>query len=410
MNDNVRRLARTLERGFVQLLLAAAPRREHLIIQGFPVNEGNAIEMLRAAAARYRGRIFWSVPDPMAARVILDATAADPHRRIEPVSHRSWRGVAAFVTAEVAMFTHGFYGNPRPTRRKTLVNLWHGGGFKGNIMCDENGKPTIHSDYLVASSALFGRQLARECALPASRLLLTGNPRVDQFRLEGRQPLERLGLPTDRPMVIWMPTFRRNRGHGLSVGWSEVAGGADINLVSAAREGIRILQEEFGFTVVVKPHPSDAENWAGAGIPMITNEMLADSGVQLYELLGAAAALITDYSSVWIDYLALDRPVGFFVPDEAAYAAGRGFNPPDILDWLPGLRLSGVDAFREFGTDIAGGGRLSSERRAEVAEHIGRCTSDHVADDILDQLNERKVFTREIRAITSTSTTSEVRG
>ena len=142
----------------VRWAMALTPRSAHLVIHGFPVDEGNAVEMLRASARRYPGPVYWLVPDVDQGRSVLESAGADPSGRIQLVEHRSFAGVRRFVTAEVSMFTHGLYGNPKRVRRKTMVNLWHGGGFKGAVMSDAKGRPAIHSDYLVASSRQFGGQ------------------------------------------------------------------------------------------------------------------------------------------------------------------------------------------------------------------------------------------------------------
>lgn len=381
----------------VRWAMALTPRSAHLVIHGFPVDEGNAVEMLRASARRYPGPVYWLVPDVDQGRSVLESAGADPSGRIQLVEHRSFAGVRRFVTAEVSMFTHGLYGNPKRVRRKTMVNLWHGGGFKGAVMSDAKGRPAIHSDFLVASSRQFGEILARQSGLPAGGLLLTGNPRIDQFAAAASVPLDRLGIPVDRPFVLWMPTFRRNKGRGLTDSWSDVSpdDSSDVNAVMA--RGVDILSREFGVSVVVKPHPQDAESRRIEGAFVVTNEDLRDGAVQLYELIGASSALLTDYSSVWIDYLALDRPIGFVVPDERGFTSGRGFDPPDALDWLPGPKLRTLDDVREFGRDVRDGGSRSSARRREVAEHIGHVGGPHVADRIMDKLEARGVFSRPLR-------------
>lgn len=385
--------ARTLQRAVIRTAMRVLPHSPHVVINGFPDSEGNGVEMVRACAARYPGRVVWLVRDVAKARQIRDAAGIDPQQRVEIVPHASAEGMRAFATAEVSMFTHGLYGSPRPVRGKTMVNLWHGGGFKGAIMADERGRPTIWSDFLIASCSQFGAIRARECRLPDGGLLVTGNPRIDQFQRSSSADLRPIGLEEGERFVVWMPTFRRNAGHGLSGGWSDVQGErVDVNAVVG--RSVELLRREFGLRVVVKPHPSDAESRAIPGAIVVTNDDLAAAGIQLYELVGAADGLLTDYSSVWIDYLAVDRPIGFVVPDEAGYTAGRGFNPPDALDWLPGPRLQTEDDVRAFAADVLAGGSASAARRREVAAHIGHASSSSVADDILDALSARGVFSK----------------
>ena len=383
------RIIRVAQRAIMRAALVVLPRRPYVVVHGFPTAEGNAVEMLRGLADRYPRRIFWLVSRIEEGRSIAAASALNLDR-ITLVRHRSMAAMWRFATAEVVMFTHGLYGNPRPPRHKTFVNLWHGGGLKASIMTDARGRPAIHSDFLVASSAQFGSQLARQCHLPPEGLLLTGNPRVDQFARSSSEHLRRLGVSTDRPIVVWMPTFRKNTGRGLTAGWSESHDdGHGVN--DAAEHAVEILTRA-GLTVIVKPHPVDADSRNIRGATIVTNDDLLRAGVQLYELIGASDALLTDYSSVWIDFLALDRPIGFIIPDEAQYAAGRGFSTVDVLDWLPGPRLEADSDYEAFALDVTAGGNDQRERRAAVALHIGSTAIPHVSAAVLTALDQRGVF------------------
>lgn len=386
------------QRAIMRAAMTATPRLPYLVISGFPVSEGNAVEMVRVSASRYPGRVFWLVSDIVEARQVLTACDADPNGRVEILSHRSLRAMWRFVTAEVSMFTHGLYGNPTPVPGKTMVNLWHGGGFKGAIMADVRGRPTIRSHYLVASSRQFGILRAQECALPPSGLLFTGNPRIDQFSRSGA-PIDRIGLSPERPFVVWMPTFRKNKGRGLTESWTDLQHNVTVDLATGIGAGVAVLTQELGIDIVVKPHPQDAESRAIVGAVVVTNEDLSAAGIQLYELLGASSGLLTDYSSVWVDYLALDRPIGFFVPDEAEYSNGRGFSPSDALDWLPGNRVSTVDDFRDFGRDVLARGVGSAARRSEVRGHIGHVALPQAAQGVLEALSAAGVFRKPLREL-----------
>ncbi|SMX93888.1 CDP-Glycerol:Poly(glycerophosphate) glycerophosphotransferase [Brevibacterium sp. Mu109] len=65
-------------------------------------------------------------------------------------------------------------------------------------------------------------------------------------------------------------------------------------------------------------------------------DVLVPNDVNTNELLAAVDVLVTDYSSVFFDYLAEDRPLVFYVPDSAEYEDGRGLYYS--LDSLPGER------------------------------------------------------------------------
>lgn len=61
-----------------------------------------------------------------------------------------------------------------------------------------------------------------------------------------------------------------------------------------------------------------------------------NSYFSLYDLLGISDALITDYSSVYFDYLQLNKPVFFYFYDFKKYEKTRGFMYEDILKYCAG--------------------------------------------------------------------------
>ena len=140
-----------------------------------------------------------------------------------------------------------------------------------------------------------------------------------------------------------------------------------------------------GLQLVVKPHPMDADRRGWPGAVTVDEDDLVAAGVSLYALLGASAGLITDYSSVWVDYLLLDRPMAFLVPDRGVY--DRALYPPDILDWVPGEVVDPQDRpFQMFLDDLDGRGREGSAFRQAVARRIGLHRSSTSADDLVTAL------------------------
>jgi CDP-glycerol glycerophosphotransferase (TagB/SpsB family) len=62
------------------------------------------------------------------------------------------------------------------------------------------------------------------------------------------------------------------------------------------------------------------------------------------ELLPWVDVLVTDYSSIYLDFLLLNRPVIFFTPDLAAYEAECGFSYV-YNAMTPGPKVFGFDDF-----------------------------------------------------------------
>ncbi len=86
----------------------------------------------------------------------------------------------------------------------------------------------------------------------------------------------------------------------------------------------------------------------------------------LYSLLGRADALITDYSSVYFDYLLLDRPIGFAVGDMKDYEGERGFTVDNPYDYMPGEKFSDGEGMLEFVRSVFSGIDPYGAKRREM--------------------------------------------
>ena len=376
--------------GGLRLLLGVlsrvVPQSRSVVVSGFPENEGNAVETARALLERYPGRVLWLRDAGPAPEEVLALT----ERGLQLVGKASIAGLWAYLRAEAVFFTHGLYGSPRPAPRKPLVNLWHGDGPK-DVTPGKGVGAFVHSTYLVGSTPLFSHAQGATFGVPRDRVLVTGNPRTDQFwRPLDRRRLAALGVRG--AFVVWMPTFRRVRAIGAVRVEREdldARDGADP-LPRHLVEGLR----DRGLQLVVKPHPMDADRRAYDGLDdvvTVAEDDLVRAGVSLYELLGASAGLVTDYSSVWVDYLLLDRPMAFLVTDRGSYR--RSLVPADVLDWLPGELVEDEQApFEEFLADLDAAGDLGALRRKEVTERIGLNPTRTSAEDLVAALAERGVL------------------
>ena len=122
----------------------------------------------------------------------------------------------------------------------------------------------------------------------------------------------------------------------------------------------------------------------------MTNDDLDKKNIQLYELLAKTDALVTDYSSVYYDYLLTDKPIGLTVDDFKEYIKARGFvyeNPQDILK---GEYINDTDELIKFFEDVKNGADPHLEERTAVknklheihdgssAEKIGEFIISHI--------------------------------
>ena len=307
------------------LLLRLLPPRRHAVVHGWPAFEGNVVELLPGLQQRYPHPVFWLVDG--------DTLQAERHTRehgltrVRVVPKTSTRAVRLAVTAETTFYTHGLFTAVDPPRNRLVVNVWHGDGPKTT-----HNAGYVRSSVVVTGARMWHRYKAETFAVPEQHVAWTGNPRsIALQRQLTEEQRSHLGLDPAATLVLWLPTYRIGHGDEGRL----VHDGAPLSARADLR-GLREMVLRPGLQLVVKPHPMDHDDYSLLGITVLTDADLRGAGVALYQLLGASAALLSDTSSVWVDYVALDRPIAFLLPDADELAEHRGFNVPDLPSILPG--------------------------------------------------------------------------
>jgi len=237
------------------------------------------------------------------------------------------------------------------------VQLWHGVGFKRigfDKMRNEprawlssplmmwlrilngalNGK-LVHYSAVVSTSTFYEREVFRN-AIPGRYQLVTGYPRntFGQFGDPGLREAAwlnveagvREALPAwtkqGRHIVLVAPTFRDSRPTTL---------GIDASIAQMLDDWC----ERHCVEMVFKFHPFERATANLTG----THLHLCDAASDIYPLLPLCHALVTDYSSIYMDYLLVDKPVVFLVPDVDEYVRQDRQFQFDFQEMTPGPKV-----------------------------------------------------------------------
>jgi hypothetical protein len=290
-----------------------------VLIRTFPDFDDQGMEMARALTEAGVKRLVWLVKSPPSPS---NLQRLPPGTRV--VDAGSLRGALEYALARVVVHTHGLYGIPARSRRKIFVNLWHGWGTK-----QLHERPLVgmrQSDMVAVTSAAHADAVAAAWGIDRARVKVTGLPRNDVMVRAAVAPrpgtLEQ--VVGGRPLVLWLPTYRRSIVGELRTDGREFDN--DFQFPRCQRADVQALAEDLGVHMIVKTHPMSETRDPGdrGSLCVWDDRALAATGLTLYELLGHADVLVTDYSSVWVDYLLIDRPIVFTMADLEEYAATRG--------------------------------------------------------------------------------------
>lgn len=280
---------------------------------------------------------------------------------------KSVRGIWSFLRAKTFVNSHNQYAASLMSKNQFSMSLGHGlylktmGYMKPRHTIDarQARKKVLELDRVssvtklaITTSDTF-RSLLNACYnFSFDNIKVTGLPRMDEmFSVDREEVLKFLfpDLKSVSKIITIMPTHRRNE-EGVYEGVSLLE-----QLVSLESGVIfdGLLEKEIA--IIIKPHPFEFDlvpkltrQFCSSNIKILTGS--DEDQYTTYNILGVTDLLVTDYSSVYLEYLALDRPILFFKDDNVSenYESTRGLLVSPYEFWTPGVKVSSVVEMLQF--------------------------------------------------------------
>ena len=265
-------------------------------------------------------------------------------RRVRFVVYRSARYFAALARSQYLINNATFPAEFQKRDGQTYLNTWHGTPLKtmgydmpdGAFFAANTLRNFVAADVLLAQNPTMTRMYRDAYKLDGifrGRILETGYPRTDRQHIADAERsaawavLREAGIPVDdrRKLVVYAPTWK-----GTSFNSPRDDAEALLSTVDA-------LQQRLGdgYTVALKAHQS-----VHRIVAQRAEGRLVPNDLPTNVVLGLTDVLVTDYSSIFFDFLTTERPIVFFTPDEEDYAQERGTSK---LGRLPGAMTRTVD-------------------------------------------------------------------
>lgn len=256
------------------------------------------------------------------------------------------------MKSDLVILTEGNYPFLKKTfnSKQKVIDLWH--GFPLKSICDKkealNDSKNVwdNVDYVASYSELFNCNMSKCIPVKQDKYIITGAPRNDFLYIsDGKKNLENIlgDLVKGKKVIFYMPTYRKNVFRDNHVegnkNWNNIFGFKNLN-----EKGFNEFLKENNLVLVLKLHPAEEGETKqyirqSPNIILLEERLLKINGIDLYELLNSADLLMTDYSSVYFDYLLLDRPIIFIPNDLKEYDRDRGFLLKPYDKWTPGPKV-----------------------------------------------------------------------
>ena len=201
-------------------------------------------------------------------------------------------------------------------KNQVYLNTWHGIALK-HIGNDVEGRKDFNFDtvdHLVVSGDHDEKVWKSAFNADEKTYLRCGMPRNEELWLadeeKKRQMREKLGLPSDKKVILYAPTWRESTDGGKSYEikppihfdvWKKELGDDYIVLFRAHHQTTKVLGVQYDEFV------RDASDYPAVNDLMIASDML-----------------ITDYSAIAFDYAVLCKPIFTYAYDYETYLAERG--------------------------------------------------------------------------------------
>lgn len=206
------------------------------------------------------------------------------------------------------------------SKNKITIQLWHGIPIKGlNLKLAEKAGSASRKriSYWIASSDMDRKTTSLCIGFPEERILALGYPRNDILVEQKDQASSKLLSEhpiLSKKIILYAPTFRDDE---------------DVRFFpfsDFSRSRLLDLLDKYDAYLLIRGHyidetgrSADFKEDLSSRIIMANREDFED----VQDLLPHVDILISDYSSIWVDYLLLDRPIVFVPYDLDKFQKGR---------------------------------------------------------------------------------------
>jgi CDP-glycerol glycerophosphotransferase (TagB/SpsB family) len=174
-----------------------------------------------------------------------------------------------------------------------------------------------------------------------NKYLIFGAPRNDYFFLDNNKDKLSSILNINienKKVILYMPTFKDEKENIFL---------SDNNIFSFLKWDIDSFEsylEKNNYIIIIKSHPYYSnikqDKKLHHNIFFINDLDLKKSNIDLYEIMNSISLLITDISSIFYDFLLLNKPMLFISSNILNHIEKRGLLIESYEDYVPGPKVN----------------------------------------------------------------------
>ncbi len=250
-------------------------------------------------------------------------------------------------------------------------------------------------DYALCASPFCIDITEDQLHLKKKQLICIGNPRDDTLFLTDRKIKQsKLGYKNNEKIIIWLPTFRQNVTTKRKDSNFIFPLGIPIIYNESQLNQLNKLLKEKNIVILLKPHPvqdlSIINSKKLSNIQVINDNDLMKKDIELLELFAITDGLITDYSSVYFEYLLTNKPIAFTLDDYKEYSLSKGFVFDNPLKYMAGDKIYKFNDMKKFINNIASNIDNYYEERQKMNNLFNQYQDSNSCQRFIDYFNISK--------------------
>lgn len=336
------------------------------------------------------------VLDDLANHEIVIAEYAK-YSNVKFIKYQSREHLKALASAKILINNVSFWAYFVKKENQIYINTWHGIPLKhlgydmpDGILASKNMvRSFLQADYLLSANS-FSTKIYKDSykinEIYAGKILEEGYPRNDILTSDREYVLTKLkkfGVTVDpkKKIVLYAPTWR---GKDFTNPQDDV----DSLLLFHANLTANIDTKEY--QVLIKPHHVLGKLFKEKG----KYDFVIPANFDGNEALSVSDILISDYSSIFFDFLTTNRPILFYVTDLVEYEEDRGLYFG--LDELPAPHTDKIAQLAKWITSIENFQQENAVRYKKMRDFCENTDKTYISENIWDIILQKKPPTVEV--------------
>lgn len=221
-------------------------------------------------------------------------------------------------------------------------------------------------DYILVNGEKTKELVAYELSVDVNKTYALGYPRNDAL-INGKRNISQFFPQNENErIVVWYPTYRQHKNQTACVQADAIPllhNKSDVILLNK-------IAKDNGVLIVLKPHPaqdiSKLKIYNLSNIKFIDDTFYYNNDILAYEFISSCDALITDYSSIYYDFLLCNKPIGLIWEDYNEYKETVNFAVDMEYFMKAGEKIYNIADFEKFIKKLVQGNDQYVDAREEI--------------------------------------------